>query len=52
MLKEDTDQFVIKKLYIFVHVCLCPINVKTSERIGTKFCVRLEPLMTTRKVCG
>ena len=34
MLKEDTDQFVIKKLYIFVHVCLCPINVKTAKSIG------------------
>ena len=37
-------------LYINFAVCLYPINVKTAEQIGPKFCV--EPNMTPGKISG
>ena len=37
-------------LFVYLFVCLYPINVKTAESIWPKFCVRL--LMTPGKVYG
>ena len=37
-------------LYVWVSVCLYPINVKTAEPIEPKFCVG--PHMTPEKVYG
>ena len=50
--QQPRHKFKWKSIYVYIRmsVCFFPINVKTVEPIGSKFCVG--PNMTPGKLCG